>query len=468
MKLGIGKALLGATAICSWAVLAVPANAMSLLEAVERAVRTNPEIGQAVANREGVQFELEQGKGLRRPRLDVEGDIGGEVANNASSVAAGTADTLFLRREVSLTANQTLFDGGAATSEIERQAARVDSASFRVRERSEFIALSVIHEYLEMQRASRVIGLAKENIAYHQKILGEISKGSGGGALSVADRQQAQERVFAAQTKLIEAQEDLKVSQATFIKLVGEPAGSLSGGANVRARLPRTVAEALQRAHDHHPSIKFAQADVDAASAAVRAAEAKFSPNLSLQGKAYAAGDTGGLSGTTTDLQGNVVLRWNLYNGGIDKANKQEQIRHVDEAYQAVNRISREIDEGVRQSWDRRVQQAMRMRELLRDLAAIDKVRGSYLQQFKIGERSLLDLLDTQNNRFAVQVAIATSDSAVKFSDYRLMASTGDLLQSLSIAAPVETKPYARHDYNVPATPDPSSFDRTEPTPPIN
>ena len=466
MKTRFYTALLGATAIYSMVFSAGLANAMSLTEAVERAVHTNPEIGQAVANREGVQFELEQGFGLRRPRIDLQGDAGGEVANNSSSVAAGTSDTLFLRREVSVVANQTLYDGNAAKSEIERQAARVDSASFRVKERSEFIALAVIHEYLEMERASRVISLAKENIAYHQKILGEISKGAGGGAMSVADRQQSQERVYAAQTKLIEATEDFKVSQDTFIKLVGQPPGTLSGHVDVKGKLPKSVGEALERAHEHHPSIKFAQADVDAASAAVRGADSKFQPNLSLQGKAYAGQDVNGLYGTTTDLQGNLVLSWNLYNGGMDTANKQVQIRHVDEAYQALHRITGEIDEGVRQSWDRRIQQTLRMRELLRDLASINQVRGSYKEQFEIGQRSLLDLLDTQNNRYAVQVAIATSDSAVKFSDFRLMASTGDLLQALGVAMPSETKPYGRRDYNVPPTPEPSAFERILPTPP--
>ena len=456
------RSLFAATALCSLAMLPISSSAMTLSEAVEIAVHSNPEIGQAIANREGVQFELEQGNGLKRPKVDLEGDIGGELANNSSSRAAGTADTLFLRREVSLTVNQTLYDGNGIQSEIDRQASRVDSASFRVFERSEFIALSVIHEYLEMQRASRVMALAKENIGYHQKILGEISKAAGGGALGIADRQQAQERVYAAKARLIEAQEDFKVSEATFIKLVGQSAGKLSGNLNVKGKLPTSISAALERAHSHHPSIKFAQADIDAASAAVRAAESKFSPNLSLQGKAYAAQDTNGLSGTTTDLQGNLVMRWNLYNGGIDKANKQEQIRHVDEAYQALHKISRDVDEGVRQSWDRRIQQSLRLRELLRDLAAINQVRGTYLQQFKIGERSLLDLLDTQNNRFAVQVAIATSDSAVKFSDYRLMASTGDLLKSLGIAPTAEVKPYARRDYDVPATPEPSAFTREQ------
>ena len=439
---------------------------MTMLEAVQRALHTNPEIGQAVANRAGVQFELEQGKGLNLPKVDLQGDIGGEVANNSSSRALGTQDTLFLRREASLVVHQNLYDGDAAKAEIQHQASRVDSASNRVRERSEFIVLSVIHEYLEMERASRIIGLAKENIAYHQKILSLISAASSGGTASIADKQQARERVYAARAKLSESVEDLRVSEATFIKLVGEEPGKIGSNIGVKGKLPASLKAALERARAHHPSVKFAQADVDAASAQVLAAESRFSPKLSLEGRAMIGQDLGGIPGNTRDLQGNLVLNWNLYNGGIDKNNKQEQIRHVDESLQALHKISREVDEGVRQSWVRRNQQAERLTELLRDLSAIDQLRGSYLQEFKIGQRSLLDLLDTQNNRFAVQAAIATSDSAVKFADYRLMASTGDLLKGLNVQPLSDTHTYARKDYDVPPTPAPESFARTEPTPP--
>ena len=441
-------------------------SAMTMKEAVDLAVHSNPEIGQAIANRQGIEFELEQGRGLYRPRVDFEASVGGEVANNSSSRALGTQDTLFLRREASIVVRQMLFDGHAADSEVERQAARVDSASYRVMERSEFIALSVIHEYLEMERISRFIGLAKENIAYHQKILGEISKGSSGGTLSVADRYQAQERVFAAKARLAEIQGDLKTSQAAFIKFVGQPVGSLGGDIAIRGALPKSLEAALARARNHHPSIKFAQADIDVAAAQVRAVEAKFLPNIGLEGRGSVGRDLGGVPGHNGDIQGNVVLRWNLYNGGIDKANKQEQIRHVDEAYQAMHRINREVEEGVRQSWDVRVQQSARLSLLLKDLSAINQLRGSYLDQFKIGERSLLDLLDTQNTRFSVQVAIATSDAAVKFANYRLLAASGDLLKTIKVQAHGASRPYARKDALVPPTPSEGSFDRVDPPAP--
>src|SRR6185503_1180178 len=133
-----------------------------------------------------------------------------------------------------------------------------------------------------------------------------------------------------------------------------------------------SLTAALTTAHSNHPSIHFAKADIDAAQAQVKVAESKFYPKLSLEGRGSVGQDLGGERGADNDLQGNVVLEWNIYNGGIYTANTQEQIRHVDEAYQKLNRITREVEEGVRLSWDRRQQQAKRLRVLLQELSATD------------------------------------------------------------------------------------------------
>lgn len=432
-------------------------------EAVIQALRTNPEISEAIANRESIEFELEQGRGLYRPRIDLEGSIGGEIRNDSTTRENNDEDRLFLRREASVVVRQTLFDGFGIDAEVERQASRVDSASLRVRERSEFIALAVIREYLEMARLQRSIAIAKQNIAYHQKVLADITRGASEGSLSVADRQQAQERVFAANASLIEFQEELKASQATFIKLVGKDVGKIGARIDIKGKGPKSLEEALQNARAHHPSIKFARADIDAAAAQVKAAESKFYPKVSLEGRGSLGEDLSGVDGADNDLQGNLVVNWNIYNGGIDSADKQEQIRHVDESYQRLHRITREVEEGVRQSWNRRAQQSRHLAEILRQLSATNQLQTSYSEQFKIGERSLLDLLDNQNTRFSLQIAVATGDSAVKFADYRILAAEGHLLQAIGVAAPAASKTYARKDAEVPPTPSPGDFDRVDP-----
>ncbi len=441
-------------------------SAMSMKDAVVTAVHSNPEIGEAVANREGIEFELEQGRGLYRPRIDLQASAGGEIADNSNTRESGDTDHLFFRREASVVVRQLLFDGFGVDGEVEFQAARVDSASFRVRERSEFIALAVIREYLEILRVHRILGYARDNLKYHQYVAGNIAKGTSGGSLSVADHQQAQERVLAARARIVELEEELKASEATFIKLVGRPIGKAGNVIKISGRQHSSLTAALSTARSNHPSIRFAKADIDAAQAQVKVAESKFYPKLSLEGRGSVGEDIGGERGADNDLQGNVVMEWNIYNGGIDTANKQEQIRHVDEAFQKLSRITREVEEGVRLSWDRRQQQAKRLKVLLQELSATDQLRSSYTEQFKIGERSLLDLLDTQNTRFNLQTAIATSDAAVKFAEYRLLASTGSLLRTIGVAPVAQARPYARRDANSPETLPPDAYERTEPRPP--
>ena len=410
--------------------------AMSMKEAVLQALRTNPEINEAIANRQSIEFELEQGRGLYRPRIDLEGDIGGEIRDSSTTRDNNDEDRLFLRREASLVVRQTLFDGFGTDAEVERQASRVDGASLRIRERSEFIALAVIREYLEIARLQRVTGITRQNIGYHNKILGEISRGASEGSLSIADKQQAQERVYASKAALIEFEEELKSSEAAFIRLVGKNIGEVGKRIDIKGKGAKSLEDALSNARAHHPSIKFARADIDAAAAQVKAAESKFMPKVALEGRGSVGHDLGGIDGADNDLQGNLVVNFNLYNGGIDSANKQEQIRHVDEAYHRLHKITREVEEGVRLSWNRRSQQSRRLKELLRQLAATDQLQTSYAEQFKIGERSLLDLLDNQNTRFSLQIAVATGDSAVKFADYRILASQGHLLQAIGVGAP--------------------------------
>ncbi|TGT37123.1 TolC family protein, partial [Mesorhizobium sp. M8A.F.Ca.ET.167.01.1.1] len=95
--------------------------------------------------------------------------------------------------ETDLTISQTLYDSGARRAELNRQASRVDGASFRVLERSEFIGLAVVQDYLEYMLQASIVTEAKKNLAFHQSILGDIKQGIAGGALNDADRQQAEE-----------------------------------------------------------------------------------------------------------------------------------------------------------------------------------------------------------------------------------------------------------------------------------
>lgn len=437
-------------AILCWMFGPTPGAAMTLEDAIRIALEANPEIGEAIANREATEFELKQAKGLFLPQIDLEIRNGVQQQNDPGTRASGDQRHWFNRREGSAIMRQLLFDGFERQGEVQRQAARVDSASHRVYERSEFIALSVTKEYLDVGLRKTIVGLARRNLDYHKQILGQISTGAEAQAVSVADRQQAEERVYDAEARMIQAQEDLNSAKIRLFRLVGVPLDRYITPGSIARKLPPTVADVLGVARDRNPAINVAKADLDAAYGEVKKATAEFLPKIGLEVSGRLGDDLEGIQGYETDYRAEVVMRWKVFNGGIRASSKQEQIRRVDEQRFGLHRAYREVEEAVRLSWDRRVQQRRKLSRLERQLNAVNQLLVSYTEQFKVGERSLLDVLDTQNSRFATQVSERTAHKAVVFAEYRVLASAGVLLNALSIQAPKQADAYARDTVHMP------------------
>lgn len=457
--------LAGASCFCLLAGTAVPwvepANALSMKEAVAVSLEANPEIGQAIENREAIEFELRQAKGLYLPSVDLTANAGARRLDNPTRRALGIEDNNLYPLEATISAKETLFDGGSRRAELSRQASRVDGASLRVLERSEYIGLQVVREYLEYMLQAKIVDESRKNLATHRQISKSIGAGIAGGALTEADRQQARERVLNAEAQLKDAEEQLSSAKIRFYKLVGKPLTGATMPPSVVAALPATLDRAIGLGRTSNPRVHMAQADIDAADAEVSAARSKYFPEISALASARTGQDLDGVDGRTSEATGQIVAKWNLYRGGIDQANEQEQIRRASEKRLYLHQIDREIEQAVRESWDRREKQQSLAKTLREQANENARLVVSYEKQFRIGQRSLLDVLDAQNTRFNVTVRADTAEFAALFAEYRLLAATGQLLKTLGLTAPQQSDAYARAEFNVPPTPPTETYPRT-------
>ncbi len=428
------------------------ASALTLKEAMAITLESNPEIGQAQENREATEFELRQARGLYMPSVDLEAGTGIQRLDNTSRRLGGLDDDPLYPADVGISVTQKLFDGGARRTELERQAARVDSASFRVLERSESIALQVVREYLEIMLQGEIVQESRRNMAVHQQMLGDINSLISGGTLTDADRQQAEERLLAAKVRAKEAEEELESARIRFQKLVGQPFSNPSMPGSMAAALPKSLDEAIGLARANNARIKVANADIDAADAMVKGARSDMFPTVSLEGRARTGMDIDGNEGRSTSFQARVVAKWNLYRGGIDIANEQEQIRRASEQRLVLHQSYREVEEAVRISWDRRIRQTELAATLKQQAAANGSLVASYREQLAVGRRSLLDVLGAQNSRYTVNVLSRTAVYAARFAEYRILAASGMLLSSMNLAAAKQSEAYARTEFNVPET----------------
>ncbi|MGB3877114.1 TolC family outer membrane protein [Shinella zoogloeoides] len=430
----------------------VNAHALTLKEAMAVTLESNPEIGQALENREAIEFELRQARGLYLPSVDLEAGAGIERLDNNSRRLTSIEDDPLYPADVGLSVTQKLFDGGGRRAELERQAARVDSASFRVLERSETIALQVVREYLEIMLQGEIVQESRRNAAVHQQMLGDISSLISGGTLTDADRQQAQERLLAAKARQKEAEEELESAKIRFQRLVGKPFSNPTMPGSMAAALPKSLDEAIGLARTNNARIKVANSDIDAADAMVKGARSDMFPTVSLEGRARTGMDIDGNDGRSTSLQARVVARWNLYRGGIDIANEQEQIRRASEQRLVLHQSYREVEEAVRVSWDRRIRQTELAATLKQQAGVNGNLVESYREQLAVGRRSLLDVLGAQNSRYTVNVLSRTAVYAARFAEYRILAASGMLLSSMNLTPAKQSDAYARAEFHVPET----------------
>lgn len=426
---GLTAFLLGSASVA----IAQSGAPISLQEAVTVAVNSNPEVAQAQYNTEAIQFERKQAQGLFAPRVDIEASAGVRHLDNATRRSLGINDQELYPLEAQARGEWVLFDFGRRKGELLRQAARVDGASLRVVERSEFIALQVARQYLDVLLQQRVVAASQDNVSFHQSLVNDLSTGVQQGSISIADQQQAQERLQAAMVRQTEAELALEEAQITLRRLTGLDISQVQMPQTMVEQVPASIDEAVGLARTSNPRVREADADVDASHALAASAKGDLFPRIGVDVVGRYGEDIDGFRGTTKDVQGRVFMRWNVFDGGINRAKYQEMVRRASESRYRLYQVTREAEEDVRTAWATQRAQSRVLNDLSTQSRVSDDLLLSYRSQFNVGRRSLLDVLDAQNTRYSVQVRLETARFSEMFARYQVLASVNRFLSGLNV-----------------------------------
>ena len=169
----------------------------------------------------------------------------------------GIAGNTLYPLEASVIADQLLFDMGGRSAEIRRQASRTDAAAARgSKSASEYVALNVCRAYIDYVLQQRLVAIAEDNATFHEKLAGDLREGVAKGSISIADQQQAEERLQSARARVTEAREDLETAGIQFRTLAGVPIDSVSMPPDLSQCMPATLEEAEALARQNNPRVQ--------------------------------------------------------------------------------------------------------------------------------------------------------------------------------------------------------------------
>lgn len=416
-------------------------DAFTIVDAIKQATQTNPGVGEAAANRRATEAEMRQVQGTLLPQVRLEAKVGRQRFDQQDVPVPPAGNRQWLRsNETSVAVRQLLFDGLTTINEIWRQAARVDAAAYRVRERTELIALDAAEAYIDVVRFTHLVARANENIAAHRSILSNVQARFEGGRAGEGDLEQVRERVEAALAVRAQFLQQLDEARALFRRVIGIEPYNLRVPGRLRG-LPPSKDASLATALRHNPTIQAGQADRDAARHGFNATTGSFLPNVAFEARATRGRNISTIPGDQTNASAFVVATWDVFRGGQDAWRRAEMAERYEEQTMRHARLQREAFELIDKAWAARTITSERMAALNRQIQADLRVIAAYQKEYELGQRSLIDLLNAQNQLFNARVSLESTRGAAIFADYQLLAAMGHLLPYLHAPHPVDAEP---------------------------
>jgi adhesin transport system outer membrane protein len=429
--------------LCSSMFVPLLSNAQSLEQAVAYSLDTDPDIRVAYTQFKVSEKLVEQAEAGYFPTIDLIGGIGHENTDSPSTRSSGTDNENLVRRELGVSFKQNLFSGFQTSSEVSRSSYSSTAEQWRLYSKAEDLALEVSKVYVALIEANKLVGLSEKNLASHQKIYEQIKSRTDSGFGSSAELSQINGRLANANSNLIAAKNNYLDREVTFYRVIAQRPDNLVVPYPDSSLLPENKNEGLITALANNTVIKAAANDINAANYQYKSAISTYYPKVSLVINANfddnldgIDSDSFGANGESNEVLAMVRFSYNIFSGGKDKAYAKETAYKVNQAKDLNRSAYRQVEESFMLSWNAFEQLNLQKKYIKIHVEAARNTQMDYLQQFRIGQRSLLDLLDTENELYQSRIDFLGAEMSEIIARYRILHSMGLLLDSLKVTRP--------------------------------
>jgi adhesin transport system outer membrane protein len=422
--------------------VAVAEDDITLQKSVIDTLRYAPRLEMIKHNREAVGHDLDKSKGRWYPKLDIRGGYGSDSYN--SKLNTGNDGNWDSRGELSAILSQRLYDGGEASSQIRLDERRAASLDYRVFDNAESLALDAVIANMEVFRQRELLFLAEENAKAHRDILGSLQEREEGGAGSVADVKQTQGRLSMAQASIEKTRSALQAALNEYQRLTGVLPGKIAMDPYPQNLIPASLDEMTAQAIGNNPKINAAGEDVNAETERVNIAKANYHPYVYFElSSSYSDGVQDQEYWDRTDAA-MVRFNWNLFNGGSDVAGHKATKARKRQAQADKFDLTLAVENETKTTWAQYKSALNEVKEYTTAVQYNRDTKGIYLEQFGVAQRSLLDVLDSENEVFQSASQLVTSSVNEQIAAYKLLALSGNLITALGVDPALYKDPAAQ------------------------
>ncbi|MFZ2300677.1 MAG: TolC family outer membrane protein [Gallionella sp.] len=404
-----------------------------MVDFAQKAVLNNPDVLSRWHNFQAAISETAAAEGGFYPHLDVTVDGGRERSQSpGSNYSVNTKNTTF-------TLTQLLYDGFATLNEVRRLNNAQLSRYYELLDASETAALDAVRTFYDVSRQRKLFELTEDNYVRHRTAFEQIKLKVEAGVGRRVDLEQAAGRLALSESNLTLDNANVHDVSARFQRIIGElPPAKIrkSPSQNKLAKkvLPNAADAVLSVAVESHPAILAAVENVRSSRYDLYGKDAKYQPTINLNVAQTHSKNLGGVDGITNNNSAKITLNWNLFNGGSDSARSAQYAKRLDAARDMRDKACRDIRMNLAIAYNDISKLKEQLNYMDQHQLSIEKARVAYQKQFEIGQRSLLDLLDTENELYQARRSYTNAEYDLAIAYARTLAGMGQLVSSLEIS----------------------------------
>jgi adhesin transport system outer membrane protein len=397
----------------------------TLAAMVQQVLLRHPQVFQSEAESRAADARYAQASAARLPRVTVASNEGRE--NQQLPLQAGQKH--FRQSQAQIRIAMPVYDAAIDADQAQRRAQSM-SFDWRLVDVREQLMIRAVDAYGELLRQSRLVYLARENLKAHRQYVLQIKEIARADLGRASDLPAAQARVALAEsvltnrlTRLEAARVQLMQLSGTYVHSVWDPLPSVS--------LPHALDEIVANAVDNSPTLQSAQADIDSAKQGVAVSKSAYLPRLIAETYAKRGFDVNSVSGWQSDRYYGLSMDWALPNGVVDRHATRASEEIVIAAFHARELLQQELRARVEGQWFELLGSEASLKSYVDYATSAEQMVMAYREQFKIGRRSLLEVLNAENELFTARSNVESTRQDIALASWRLVALQGRMRAEL-------------------------------------
>ena len=423
--LGVGLAL---------AVWQAPARALTLEEALSAAYEENPTLRAARAQLRGVNEQVPQELSNWRPTVTFNGS-GGQQYTDSNSLPSDE-DNVTTPLDAQVVVQQPIYRGGRTVAGTRRAENDVRAERQRLLAVEQDVLFEAVAAYMDVWRDEAVLRLTINNEQVLARQLEASRDRFSVGEITRTDVAQSEARLAQATADRIQAEGNLATSRAVFREIIGLEPVSLERPPALPG-IPGNQNEVVGEARVQNPDVQAAEFAERSARDEVRVRIGELLPTVNLEGSVSRSENSVTSDSRTEQAQVLAQVTVPIYQSGFVYS-------RVREAKQVVGQRRLEIDEARRRAeqegvsaWERLTTARAQIESFTSQVRSNEIALEGVRQENAVGARTILDILDAEQELLDSQVELVRSERDEVVASYEVLNAVGRLTAA-QIALPVE------------------------------